>query len=76
MADRFEMRQARRGILAGLQPLIDRALGLTGCSQMVCESFGPALNEIGEVLLQHRRDPGVQFLPLAAQQRAIGGVLH
>ena len=76
MADRFEMGEARRGILASLQPLIDRALGIAGRSQMMGKQFGLALDEIGEILLQHRRDAGVQFLPSTAQQGAIGGVLH
>ena len=40
------------------------------------KQFGPALDKIAKILLQFRRDPGVQFLPSAAQQRAIGGVLH
>ena len=70
MADRFEMRQARRGMLAGLQPLIDRALGIAGRGQMMGEQFGLALDEIGEMLLQHRRDAGMQFLPSPAQQGA------
>ena len=76
MADRFEMGRARRGMLAGLQPLIDRALGIAGAGQMMGQEFGLALDEIGEMLLQHRRDPGMQFLPPCAQQRAVGGVLH
>ena len=76
MADRLEMGRSRRGMLAGLQPLIDRALGIAGSSQMMGQQFGLALDEIGEMLLQHRRDPGVQFLPPCAQQGAVGGVLH
>ena len=43
---------------------------------MMRKKFGPSLDEIDEVPLQHRRDPGVQFLPSGAQQRAVGGVLH
>ena len=76
MADRFEVRQARCGMLAGLQPLIDRALGIAGGGQMMGQEFGLALDEIGEMLLQHCRDSGVQFLPPGAQQGAVGGVLH
>ena len=70
------MGQALGGMLAGLQPLIDRALGVAGGGQMMGQEFGLALDEIGEILLQHRRDPGMQFLPSSAQQRAVGGVLH
>ena len=63
MADRFEMSRTRGGMLAGLQPLIDRALGIAGRGQMMGQKFRLALDEIGEMLLQHRRDAGVQFLP-------------
>ena len=70
MADRFEVGQSRRGMLAGLQPLIDRALGIAGGRQMMGEQFGLALDEIGEMLLQRRRDARVQFLPSSAQQGA------
>jgi hypothetical protein len=69
MADRFEMRQTRRGVLAGLQPLIHGALVITGSSQMMGEELGLPRHEIGETLLQCRRDAGVQFLPFRAQQR-------
>ena len=76
MADRFEMGQARRGMAAGFQPLIDRALGIAGGGQMMGQQFGLALDEIGEMLFQRRSDPGMQFLPPPAQQSAVGGVLH
>jgi hypothetical protein len=76
MADGFEMRQALRGILASLQPLIDRAFGIAGGGQMMRQEFGLALDEICEVSLQHRRDAGVQLLSSRAQQCAVGGVLH
>ena len=70
MTDRFEMRRARRGMSAGLQPLIDRALGIAGSGQMMGQEFGLALDEVSEILLQHRRDARVQFLPSSAQQGA------
>ena len=76
MTDRFKMRRASRGMLAGPQPLIDRALDLAGGRQMMGKEFGLALDEIGEMLLQHHRDAGVQFLPPDAQQCAVGRVLH
>ena len=40
------------------------------------EQLRLALDEIGEMLLQRRRDARVQFLPPPAQQRAVGSVLH
>ena len=48
MADRLEVSEARRGILTGLQPLIDCALGIAGGSQMMGEEFGLPLDEIVE----------------------------
>ena len=48
---------------AGLQPLIDGTFGVAGAGQMMCQEFGLALDEIGKILLQHRRDSSVQLLP-------------
>ena len=76
MADRFEVGKALGGMLAGFQPLIDRALGIAGARQMMGQEFWLALDEIGEILLQRRRDPSMQLLPPSAQQHVIGGVLH
>ena len=61
---------------AGLQPLIHGALGVAGGGQMMRQEFRLALDEIGEISFQHRRGAGVQFLAPAAQQGAVGGVLH
>ena len=72
---RFKMGQARHRILAGLQPLVDRAPCVAGGREMMGEEFGPPLDKIGETLLQCRRDTSVQFLPSCAQQGAIGGIL-
>ena len=66
MADRLQVSGALGGMPAGLQPLIDRALGIAGRGQVVSQELRLALDEIGEVLLQHRRDVGVQFLPPCA----------
>src|SRR6202045_550252 len=76
MADRFEVGKALGGMLAGFQPLIDRALGIAAARQMMGQEFWLALDEIGEILLQRRRDPSMQLLPPSAQQHVIGGVLH
>jgi len=70
------MGQARRGMLTRFQPLVDVSLSGAGCGQMVGQQLGLALGQVDEILLQHRRDPGMQFLPPRAQQRAIGGILH
>ena len=60
------MGRACRGMLAGLQPLIYCSIGVAGGTQMVREKFGLALYLITEVLLQHRSDATVQFLPFCA----------
>jgi hypothetical protein len=52
------------------------ALRVAGGCQMMGQQFGAALDEIGEMRFQCRGDAPMQFLPLRAQQRAVGGVLH
>ena len=76
MGDRFDMSQASGRILAGLQPLIDRAFGVASSRQVMGEQFRLALDKIGEMLFQRRRDARVQFLPSPAQKCRVGGVLH
>ena len=68
MGNRFEVSQSRGGMLPRLQPLIDRAFGVAGSRQVMGEQLWLALDEIGEMLFQRRRDAGVQFLPSPAQQ--------
>jgi len=74
MADRLAMGGAVGGTPASLQPLIDGARGIAGRCQMMREEFWLALDEIGETLLQHCGDAGVQFLSPRAEQSAVGGV--
>ena len=69
------MGKAVGGMATGLQPLIDRTSDISSGGQMMGQQFGLALDEIGEILLQHIGDPGMQFLPPRAQQRAVGGIL-
>jgi len=76
MADCFEIGQALGSMSAGLEPLIDRPLGVSGGGQMMCQKLGLALDGIGEMLLQRRCDAGVQFLSSCPQQSAVGGILH
>ena len=76
MADRLAMRGSLGGVLAGFQPLIDRALGVASCGQMMCEELRLAFDNVSEMLLEHGHDAGMQFLPPAAQQGAVGGILH
>ena len=76
MADRFEMRHPSGSVLAGLEPLVDAAFGSAGAGQMMGEQFGLALDEIGEILFEHRGNASVQLLAPGPQQGAVGGVLH
>jgi hypothetical protein len=63
-------------MLPRLQPLIDRAFGVPGSRQVMGEQFRLALDQIGEMLFQRRRDARVQFLPSPAQEGRVGCVLH
>jgi len=76
MAQRFEMRQALGGILAGLEPLVYGTLDIRCRSEMMGEQLGLSLDEISEMLLQYSRDARVQLLAPPAQQGAVGRVLH
>ena len=62
--------------LARFQPLIHRSLGLAGSGEMMRQELGLALHYVGELLFQHRRRAGVQFLPSGTQQGAVGDVLQ
>src|ERR1700730_7391738 len=76
MGNRFDVSQSLRGMLPRPKPLINRALRIAGGRQMMGEQFWLALDEIGEMLFEPRRDARVQFLPSPAQQGRIGSVLH
>ena len=76
MGNRFEVSQSRCGVPPCLEPLLDRAFGVASRRQVMGEQLRLALDEIGEMLFQRRRDAGVQFLPPAAQQGRVGRVLR
>ena len=76
MGNRFEVSRLLCGMLPRLQPLMRGALRVAGGCQMMGEQFGVARDEIGEMRFQCRGDAPMPFLPLRAQQRAVGGVLH
>jgi hypothetical protein len=66
-------RAERQGIGAMLraQPKTNNpSFGAAGSRQVMGEQFGLALDEIGKMLFQRRRDARVQFLAPAAQQAA------
>src|SRR5438067_8781812 len=75
MGNRFDVGQLSRGMLPRLQPLVDRAFSVASGRQVMGEQLRLALDEIGEMLSQRRRDAGVQFLPAPAQQGRVGSVL-
>jgi hypothetical protein len=56
MTNRFQMSRARRSISTCVEPLIDSTLRIAGGCQMMRQQFGLALDDVGEILLQHRRD--------------------
>src|SRR5262249_4684223 len=76
MPDRFAMCEACGSKLASFEPLRHCTFCLGRTRQVVSKQFGLALNEIGEMLLQHARDTSMQLLAPRAQQGAIGHILH
>src|SRR5262249_187713 len=76
VVDRFKMGLPCGGMLAGFQPFIDCTLHLTGSGQMMRQQFGSTRADISEMLLQHRRDAGMQIPPSCAQQGAVSCILH
>jgi hypothetical protein len=51
VADRFKMSEACFGMLARFQPFIDRTLDVARGGQVMGQEFGPALNQVGKILL-------------------------
>src|SRR5215471_19121682 len=76
MADRFQVRETRRGVSSRLKPLVDGAFSIAGGGQMMSQEFGLALDEIDKLLVQHHRDARVQFLTFRPKQSAVSGVLN
>ena len=56
--------------------MIDSAFGGAGSHQVMGEELRLALDEIGDILFQRRRDARVQFLAPPAQQGRVGSVRH
>jgi hypothetical protein len=54
----------------------DRLLELPSLGAMMRELFGLALDDLGKMSFQGGDDSRVDQMPLAAQQGAVGGVLH
>jgi hypothetical protein len=67
--------RSRQGVSAGLQPVFCGLVDQPGLCEVVSQEFRARLNDIGELHFKNRSDAGVQLLPPAAQQGAVGGVL-
>src|SRR5262249_47497976 len=59
ITDRLKMRGASGCMAAGPWPLTGGALGVVGRGHMMGQNLGLALDEVSEMLLQHRRDTSV-----------------
>ena len=59
MGNRFDVSRLRCRMLPRPQPLIDRTFGVTGRRQVMGEQLRLALDQIGEMLFQRRRDARV-----------------
>ena len=62
MGNRLVVGRTGRRVLAGLEPLTDRAFSVAGGGQMMRQELGFAFDEVGEMVLQNGADAGVQFL--------------
>jgi hypothetical protein len=76
MADGFEIGRAFGGALAGFQPIADGTLDLASFRQMMRQEFRLTRDPLGKAPLHDFGDARMQLLPIAAQKRAVGGILH
>ncbi len=76
MPDRLDMRGARRGALPGRRPEGDRLERGAALGQMMRQQLGLPLLQLRKAFAQHGRDPPMQRLALAFQDRFIGGVAN
>ncbi len=76
MADGFEICRAFGGALASFQPIVDGTCEQSSFHEMVRQEFRFTRNSLGKAPLHDFGDARVQLLPIAAQKRAVGSVLH
>ena len=74
MCDGLEIGRALGRVLAGLEPLSDRLFDQSGFREMVRQNFGLGLRNVGELLLEHVRNGGVQMRAAAFHEAGICGV--
>jgi hypothetical protein len=64
------------GALAGFQPIADGMVDLASFHEMERQNFGLTRDPLGKASLHCFGNARMQLLPIAAQKRAVGGVLH
>ena len=69
-------RRARQGLLAGSIKIADRLFRLSGFGAVIRQLLRLALDDIRKFFLQRRNNAAVNQMLLAAQQCAVGGLLH
>src|SRR5277367_1808016 len=75
MSGRFSVGGAPKSEFAGFAPISDGVVEETCLREMMRQDLGLHGDYFWEVLLQRLSDPRMEFLPLAAQQHAVGSLL-
>jgi len=76
MGNRFRIRRTLNRSLAGAAPVSDSLGGKTRLGEVMGRDLRLRLGDLGEALLQHAADTGMQLLAPAAQQGGVGCILH
>ena len=76
VSNSFRQCHSAQRALPGGDPVRHRALIQRGLREVTSQQFRPVGHDVGELLLQHLRDLGMQLLALRFEQRVVGGVLH
>src|ERR1700687_5169972 len=76
MSDCFQIGRTLGSAFAGLQPIADGTFNLAGLRKVVRQQFGLARHAVREAPLDGFGDARMQSLSIAAQQRAVRGILH
>ena len=73
---RFRGCRARPGLPTGGKQIVDRLFGQTGVLAVAGVQRRLGRDDLREAVFEGRGDAGMELLPAAAQQGAVGGVLH
>ena len=76
LGDRFRHRRARQRLLTGLQPISDRLFRQPGRRAVLRQQRGLRQHDLRKAVFEGRGNAGVQPLAPAAQQGAVGRILH